>query len=538
MSNNENFTYVTVNGDHQEQLSRSEAWRRFYYAGGQGDVLDASGQTVVGMRPSATNLPRAATPPATVDQPIALPEQVNGLPAGVQALMASTGVDADNGQQELAAASVAADAGVFNTPTPAGEVSDVARERVRRHEAHAASMGLVMDPPIYAPGTRVVSLGDENFRLSRQAHEDQPLTVRGLADARDAVRAERRRSVLVRVGDLRMNSAGALYRDPRKPLPISLAGQGRLLSLLQGRYDLFPGAGRFMAVLDPEERARAFNSQMDKLTGSAQEEELKLRLRWQTTRGVEHAAIFAATSPTYREVDADILADYVQDAIAAKFDTVEAPRGAVVYDPARGTLRADALFHADHIVDVAAGDVFKGGIQFRTSDVGGGSIRGDLVLWRNLCLNLIIIDRKQASVMRLTHRGDNLRQRVAQGVWAAVDKAEQLVLGFAADWGIMRRAPLSRVTLWGESFQDAEEVLRYGLGEGKIKAPQGGRLSTEDVLKALAAEDRRDSLADAINALTRAAHEAPLEQSSREAWERYAGSVLMPQMVRAARAAL
>lgn len=430
---------------------------------------------------------------------------------------------------------------ILNTPTPAREISSVAAERVARHAAAFEAEGLVGDGLWYAPGTKVHEDTAQRFmRVSRQKHEQQPVTSEALQHVADLVEDERRQDVNVRVGDLRMNERGFLYRDPAKPLPISLSGQGRLLSMLNQRYDNFPNAARFMAALSPEERSRAFNSQMDKISATGKDEEVKLRLRRQRgDNGERTPTIFAAVSPSYRELDANILADYVRDALLSRFMDLPSPRGAVVYDPGSGTLRADAIFHADHIVDLSVGDVFKGGIRFRTNDTGGGSIRGDLVVWRNQCLNMAIMKRMRNNVMKITHRGDDLQQRVCQGVWAAVDKTDALIRAFAADWGILRRSKIEKLTLWGESFQDAEELIRFGLGEKRIKPPAGARaLGVEDVLKALAAEPTRDSYADVVNAFTRAAHESAISQTAREAWETYAGESLMPELVRVGRRAL
>jgi hypothetical protein len=430
---------------------------------------------------------------------------------------------------------------ILNTPTPAGEVSSVAAERIARHAAAFEAQGLVGDGLWYAPGTKVhEDTAQQYMRISRKKHEDKPDTAEALQKVRDLIQDELRKDVIVRVGDLRMNERGFLYRDANKPLPITLSGQGRLLGLLQSRYDLFPNAARFMAALSPEDRAQAFNSQMEKVSDTGKEEDLKLRLRWQNMGdGHRTPAIFAAVSPSYRELDGDVLADYVRDALRHRFTGLPTPRGTVIYDPASGTLRADAIFHADRVVDMAVGDVFKGGIRFRTSDVGGGSIRGDLLLWRNMCMNMMIFKTMRSNVMKITHRGDDLRQRVAQGVWAAVDKTEELIQAFAADWGILRRTKIEGLTLWGESFRDAEDVIRFGLVEKRIKPPAGARaLGVEDVLKALAAEPQRDSLADVVNAFTRAAHESPIGQTARESWEQYAGNQLMPELVRVGQRAM
>jgi len=95
-------------------------------------------------------------------------------------------------------------------PTPAGVVSDIAVERVRRHEQALLDRGIALPPPIYAPGTKVVQLGLDNFRTSRKAWEDLPETVAGLRGVYEAVQAEERVDFTVRVRDLRMLDDGTL----------------------------------------------------------------------------------------------------------------------------------------------------------------------------------------------------------------------------------------------------------------------------------------------------------------------------------------
>ena len=52
--------------------------------------------------------------------------------------------------------------------TPGGVVSPLAQRRIQQQEAWLSKAGFAFKPPLFAPGTRVVDLGDENFRIERQ----------------------------------------------------------------------------------------------------------------------------------------------------------------------------------------------------------------------------------------------------------------------------------------------------------------------------------------------------------------------------------
>ena len=52
--------------------------------------------------------------------------------------------------------------------TPGGMVSTVAQARIQQQETWLSKAGFALKPPLFTPGTRVVDLGDENFRIERQ----------------------------------------------------------------------------------------------------------------------------------------------------------------------------------------------------------------------------------------------------------------------------------------------------------------------------------------------------------------------------------
>lgn len=161
------------------------------------------------------------------------------------------------------------------------QVDAAAEERVKRHQAHVEKFGIAMAPPLYAPGFVTEKLGGENFHISHTEHKGMPRTLDGLQGIRDAVKGERRRDLVIHPQRLRMTSSGLLYREDGarnadgSPKTIVLEDNG-LRQLCARLNDQFPRAADFLKVLDPADRAEAFNKQIVKVD---KEFEIKARTR-------------------------------------------------------------------------------------------------------------------------------------------------------------------------------------------------------------------------------------------------------------------
>ena len=401
----------------------------------------------------------------------------------------------------------------------AATISEVAQDRTARFDEHLRKFGIALGPTRYAPGTTVVGAGVENFVLSRSKWEAQPATHEALPQIATRVRAEARVDVPVQANTLRMDPDGRMWREGGNGnrLPFEEAALRQLCYRL---HDVFPRAADLLLLLETDRRARLFNEQIVRVSDDAN---VKLRTRLSgdgATRGV-----FAVVGPSYGVFDADQIADALADPfarIAGEYAT-NAPRGVALYEPDGSTLRVDALWHANHVVDLAAGDVFKGGIRFRSSDAGGGSVRGDLIVWRNDCLNLIIISRGTVEVLRRVHKG--AMEGVTVDLTEATAKAESFIAGFTKDWGILRKTLVKSVKLWGESFGSATDALTWAVGEGKIDGVTARDATVEAMLRAYD-EEPGDSLADIVNAVTRYAHRELVPVERQEKIESAAGDMV------------
>ncbi len=411
----------------------------------------------------------------------------------------------------------------------AGQVLEASRQRVERHESHMEGFGLKLPPPVYAPGSLVhQEAAGGMFRLSHKDWASQPLSVEGLMGIKAQVESERRKDFVVNVNTLRMDERGFIFREGGGGARLGV--EPRALQQFASRCaEQFPRAGEFLAALPPEARSVAFNAQIQKVSP-----ELMIKLRVRKPQGSTQGQLFAVVGKSYAPYDIDRLAGSVLPelrALSDQFDLAHKPRGAAVYDPTESTLRADILWHADHIVDAAAGDVFKAGLRMRTSDTGGGAVVADLVAFRNRCLNFIIIGTGSVQLVRAVHRGNIENLEVNLG--GAIQTAGELMRGFEQDWGLLRHTPIHKVTLYGEKYPDVQTALKALVDAKKIDGITASAVATEAILTAWR-EEPGQTLADLINAVTR--HAQKTSEDTKDRIQRSAGE-LVPVLVQRAEAA-
>ncbi len=330
-----------------------------------------------------------------------------------------------------------------------------------------------MAPPIFAPGTRVLPLGDENFKIERQRVEDMPLFADAAASVIREISGERRTDLRVELRDLRMGVDGTLLvKDQELGLELDAFQQ---LAVVGG----FGSGTRYLtSACSASLRAVNVNQQVD-----GRRRELVLRVR--ETRG--ERSVYAVVTPTYSVVDTDHVLQEVMDDLRDAHTEL-------VYDGAG--VKATALFMPDQVVDLAAGDVFKVGVRIETDDTGRGRVRVTAVAFRNRCLNLLVIGEGSVETVSAVHKGD--RERILTTVKEGVQKARDAVGPFLEAWGHARQVKVDVVAL-----------LKSLVEEKKISArgPKERDQVVEALLQAFEKEPG-DTLADAVNAVTRAAHEA------------------------------
>jgi len=205
----------------------------------------------------------------------------------------------------------------------------------------------------------------------------------------------------------------------------------------------------------------------------------------------------------------------------------------VYYDPASTTLRADALWHADQKTGetFGAGDVFKAGLRFKSNDSGAGSIQVGLVSWRNLCLNLIIIDEAYKAKARVIHRGSmaaNLMKfsRAANQALGKMDK-------FLAHWGVLLDTPAEKIIDVDAAIDEHGSLTAMAIMSQFrtqfLPADVQRDVTVERLLSHHVAEGNGDLTAAAlINAVTRVHEDSLVHIVARESAEQRAG-LLVPK---------
>jgi hypothetical protein len=182
---------------------------------------------------------------------------------------------------------------------------------------------------------------------------------------------------------------------------------------------------------------------------------------------------------------------------------VRLARGPALYNPDTTRMSSTLLWHADRVVNLAAGDVFKAGLKVSAGDAANGSVRIDLVLWRNLCLNMMIIGTGQTNLLAQRHQGsmDGIRCAVEH----ALGRAEWMLEGFARDWNLLRQTRFTQVAFGGAKRVSVPAILKVIAEDGSLDGLRGERVYAG--LHAAWEKEPGETLADVVNAVTRFAHE-------------------------------
>jgi hypothetical protein len=399
-------------------------------------------------------------------------------------------------------------------------VSKVGAERATEDEAIAEANGFAVAPPIYEIGSLVNQWGVDNFRASRNEFEAMPTVEDACGKLIAEVTNEHRVDIKVPLTELRMNPEGTLTRGTGNGMKLddrAINGVGSQVT---------PGGAAYLRKCPPDLRAVNFNHwaesrgtredvRASRAAQSAWEargckgaqpspvvvpREVNMRTRMQhTPDGSRERVCYSIVSPKYAVHDIDTIAEQVMRSQAIPADA----RASVTYDGFKS--RIDVLFHSNVQPEkVVAGEIFKAGIMLKTADDGSGSIQIAAQVFRNLCLNLIIIDHCKQSVVRQRHLGADIGLAVEKGIAQAMTK----VAAFADKWS---EATLENV-LDKYGVADIEAVMRGLVFNKVVSAPgcdQGAmftRLMDAYEAEVALAPEQRYSRSIIVNSVTRAAH--------------------------------
>jgi len=126
-------------------------------------------------------------------------------------------------------------------------------------------------------------------------------------------------------------------------------------------------------------------------------------------------------------------------------------------------------------------------------------------------------------------------RRIQQDVAGLVNQSGEAARFFLDSWGVLRDTPIAKVAIGGKKHADPREALKALVKGGELDADVARDTLVEALLRGFDAEPG-DTLADAFNAVTRAAHEGLLDEAQRWRVERAAGALLPVLAQRAAEA--
>ena len=420
--------------------------------------------------------------------------------------------------------------------------------RCERDQALALASGFALPAPLFALGTRVNETGVENAGRSRLEWLEQPTIRDACGDLVERVQGEDRRDVAVELASLTMDDNGWL-RSGRRTTPLT----GRSFTSLVQRIGC-GGAGYLQDGCWPELRAHNVRQQLQAVAVAEQQavvewghqtakvgfskagpepqpQQVVLRTRNNPKmRGGRET--FALVSDRYQT---GFGVDVVAKGIGSAID--ETARGTVDYDGER--LKVNAIWHSDVIpTDYRAGEVFKAGVVIRADDTGAGGVSISACLWRNLCLNLIVIGTSEQKIAALRHIGD--LGRIKAAFEAAFAMALSKVAGFRTAWGYATHENViaSVHDLYPETKPMTLEELIPGIFSAVIdreKVPVRAR--RKDVVPMLVEKFQKDEIdrhagftrAAVVNAFSRFAHEEVQDPFHQEELERAAGALLFPK---------
>jgi len=276
-------------------------------------------------------------------------------------------------------------------------VNEDSRVRIESDEKAAIAAGFAPKPPLFAAGTPVIQLGNDNFQRSRQDFDALPGVDEAFGEAEAVVEREDR-------GDLHVPYNVMNFTDEAK---LRIGGHDFAFekhACDQLSHNLGPQGSHsavYLRSVDAKMRARNWrelNQRRSEREDKDNPRTARLRLRKRDANAPGHQ-IFGVVSDRYTPFEAGDLAKMLRKKLPSD------AKGEVMYDGQKWAM--SAMWHApEDLEGLAAGDFFKAGIRFKTADDGTCAVKAEAVLWRNLCLNLIIIDEALVKLGSTSHKGD------------------------------------------------------------------------------------------------------------------------------------
>jgi len=401
-------------------------------------------------------------------------------------------------------------------------------DRVNRDKDFAEVMGFKLKPTVYAMGTPVNQVGIDNYKASRTEYENLPLAEEVAESISQKIASEHRLDIEQELIDTTYDVENILYSSEGNGYIPSSWALKQLIERSRPQTGIHHEAAIKAAsyASDPQCPDWMRKDIVDHYTNHALKNKkaisVVLRTRdpiYLSSENEDFKQLFAVVSNRYnRDCDADVIAKMM----ARKVEESGVPAKAeAMYDGQR--FRMTIWYHSD-IKTPVAGELFKAGVIIESADDGSRGISITPTVWRNLCLNFIILD-KATQTVKLTHLRSDLYNDISEAINSAVAK----VSGFGEIW---TKANKDEIVDSIYDNYDATHVFEALVKQGHVKITGCDKQEMVDRLCAAWVKEPGYTKAAIVNAITRAAH----ENSWRSPWattelEEQAGELLYNKLV-------
>jgi hypothetical protein len=297
-------------------------------------------------------------------------------------------------------------------------------EELKEQERLAAASGFTLDEQLFALGHGVNSAGVENLTLIQKEVNEKPLMVEGCEKLRDTVVKENRNDFEVEIKNLSIGpETGLLHTKPGSTgAEFSELGFKQLMTMLPLAP---PTAGQYLSAVSPDRRSREFDEIIKRSNGR------KVILRVRYPGGRVTPQVYSVITKRYKPFGALELAETLLDMSRSNPDLREY-RSEIDY---RGGSASIKLFGVTDIDprDAGCGEVFKAVLNLKTSDDKTSGTSGTAGLFRNLCLNFIMIGESRQKVFSVRHIGDP--SEMASLIMQGIEEGQSLIAPFMEMWG-------------------------------------------------------------------------------------------------------
>lgn len=381
-------------------------------------------------------------------------------------------------------------------------------KRVQEDETIAVKNGFKLQNTLYAMGTPLNSSGVVNLRKSREEYENLSSSQEEAQKIIGIVKEEERSDDKVLLSSYRMNKEGDLFLSNLDSsgyvnyIP-TVTSLNQLIKRSRSS-EAISSAANFVSDVDSPLHLRS--SVCNYYLETAGNATSVFRSR----KYKEHQReLFAAVSERFStECDVDELCRIVgeQEYMAKAMS---------FYDGNR--FRFDIIYHTDiKPEDGVCGEIFKAGVTIRSSDNGLSGIRISPFVIRNLCLNLIILDRAE-QYNYMTHLRKNLKESVLEAIQGSLRKVQT----FKNKWSMANK----RVELDDTKEETVKTYFESLIKKGVLKNVGPSKELVVNLYNSWTKEPG-DKLSSIVNAVTRTAHENVTSIWKTTSLEEQAGNLL------------